>query len=78
MQISDTLSHAIFLAYSAIGFDIEPEDNEEAIELSIDADRLITFGGPEGEDAQTELRNLIVAHGYPSVLTALANEIQLM
>ena len=50
-------------------------DNECAVEMCIDADRLLLTGN---DAAQLVLRTAIAEHGYVSVLSALSAEIFLV
>ena len=75
MHISNTLTSAIFQVWQAIGPDcIEMVDgNEQAIEICIDADRLLpSMGLIETDHAWTEYRALCLLHGYRKVIEALA------
>lgn len=59
------------IAESASGF---CEDNESAVEMCIDANRLSTFASAESEQ---ELTNLVTKFGYKSVLTHLTKQVSL-
>ena len=77
MIISDNLKRAISYVWSQIGHDAGHElGNEDAIELSFDADRLVTIA--ENEAAQIELNALMKAYSYNTVLIELGEQINLM
>ena len=48
------------------------EDNEGCVEMVIDADRMSTFAGEEGEAAQRIIRELIRQYGYDQTLKFLS------
>jgi len=77
MNISTTLTSAIFTVWQAIAPDcIEVlTDNEEAIEICTDGDRLLPYMGfIETPHAWTEYRALCLVHGYRKVIEALAED----
>lgn len=77
MEISNNLKQAITFVWSQIGHDAGHElGNEDAIELSFDADRLVSVA--ENPAAQIELRALMRAHSYSAMLTELGEQIKLM
>jgi hypothetical protein len=77
MEISENLKQAISFVWSQIAHDAGHElGNEDAIEISFDADRLVSIA--ENPAAQIELRALMRAHSYSSVLEELGEQIKLM
>lgn len=74
-MISTNLKHAIYAVWNDIAYDISVGDNDEAVEVCIDAKRLDYFGHPE---AQTEVSALIDKHGYTETLEMLAKEVTLV
>lgn len=60
------------IAESASGF---CDDNESAIEMCIDANRLQTFGSTESEN---ELKKLIADHGFKAVIRELSKTVILV
>lgn len=75
MKISPDLKHAIQDLWSMIAWDVgHCDSNEEAVEICIDADRLMTYGFPQEDQ---EVTHLIQQYDYPTVLKALSREIQL-
>lgn len=57
---SDTLA-----SYEECG---ESPENEACVESCIDADRIVTFGGPNGKAAQDEFRAVVAKIGYTKAL----------
>jgi hypothetical protein len=57
--------------------DAEVSNSEEAIELVLDANRMTTLLGKEGEQADAVIGRAIDEHGYEKVLSFLAREIPL-
>jgi hypothetical protein len=78
--ISFLLSNAVRTTWYAIASDCDfvGGDNEAAVELCIDADRLLMYGGDSREMAAIELRKLIAQHTYAKVLSALSTKIALL
>lgn len=73
-------SRNLLQAISTTWGQIEPdcdfvEDNEGALEMVIDADRLITFTGNTA--AEAELHRLTMEYGYEQTLRALSQQITL-
>lgn len=50
---------------------------QEAMEVTLDADRLRTMGGKEGNGAMDTIQEAIHALGYPRVLKYLSKNIRL-
>lgn len=77
------LEGSIFTSWNAIACDMDFTGirknlwNAVAIETSIDADRMVTFGGERGKQAQEILRAGIDKHGYDKVLKFLTKNISL-
>lgn len=71
--VVDRLKTPMWDAWNYIGHDVYEMcegDNEVAIEMCIDADRLTTCA--EDEEAQLLVRALIAEHSYPKVLKFLS------
>lgn len=79
---------AIVRTWNAIGADYlgsvfdaygeSPEvGNEEAIEATIDANRVRTYGGPEGREIDELIHATVLANGYAATLSFLASKISL-
>jgi|APFre7841882654_1041346.scaffolds.fasta_scaffold315815_1 hypothetical protein len=68
----------IFDTWQQIGFDCQEfcEDNEQAVEMCIDADRLLLNG--DSPEANAAVMEACVEHGYRQVLAYLASKIQLV
>ena len=75
VAITETTIDAITSVYYAIAADMGPADNEEAIELCVDANRLQSNGFP---DAQTEINKLIEENGYMKTLKAISKKTTLV
>lgn len=75
---SPNLTRAIHQVWQDISPDCEGigNDNECAIEMCIDADRLVFTAGNQA--AQDELTALIQAHDYAAVLESLSSSIFLV
>jgi len=72
------LTNPIYAVWDQIAPDAEDfcdGDNECAVEMCIDADRLLMTGN---DAAQLVLRTAIAQHGYTSVLKALSSKIFLV
>lgn len=77
MNISDNLKRAITYVWGQIASDVGQDiDNEDAIELSFDADRLVSVA--ENPAAQAELTELVKTYTYSNVLVALGEQIALV
>lgn len=76
--VIDTLRPAIQASWNYIASDVYDlcSDEEEAIEMAIDADRLTTCA--EDADAQQLVRDLCAQHGYSATLKFLATHIKLL
>lgn len=76
--ISTALSDAIYETWQEISADAEVSSNADAIELCIDADRMTSNCGAEGEAADKELDELIKVHGISKVIKALCKAVDLV
>lgn len=82
-KISQVLVRAIHTTWQAIGCDAiaavqecgEEMGNEEAVEMCLDADRVATFGGKDGQAAQDEFRALVAEYGYVKSLSHVASSL---
>ena len=72
-----TVRMAIDATYDQIGSDLGADDDEQAIEGCLDADRLSAFAD-KGKEAYDILRPLYKEHGYVAVLKYLAKKIHLV
>lgn len=75
------LRPAIREAWNSIAHDVYDMcegDNECAMEMTFDADRLQTVQPLHGAKAQELVRALAVEHGYGKLLTFLSKNIQLL
>ena len=73
--VTARLKTPILATWNYIGHDVYEMcegDNECAIEMCIDADRLTTCG--KDEEATLFVRSLIKEHGYPRVLKFLSKQ----
>ncbi len=68
------VSPAIYAVWGGVAPDANCEDNEEALELVLDADRM-TYGGYPEQDALVEAA--IKEHGWTTVSRFLAKHIHL-
>jgi hypothetical protein len=68
--VVDQLRHPMWLVWNYIGSDCMVDDNECAIEMCIDADRLTTCA--EAPEADKLIGELIKEHGYNKVLKFLS------
>lgn len=78
MNISNELIHAIRSVWSQIvhdAMDVGVCDNEEALEMVLDANRLETFGH---EEEDKELHELFKQHGHTEVFCELNERVQLL
>lgn len=78
-NVSTVIVDAVCHTWQAIGGEF-PEDipNDEAIEMCLDADRILTFNeGVSGVIADSELQYLYVEHGYQDVMARLAFQVSL-
>jgi hypothetical protein len=72
MKFSREFVQAIHNTWQAIGSDVlesyascsEEPDNEAVVEGCIDADHIVTYGGPNGRAAQAEFRARVREIGY--------------
>ena len=72
------LKGPVYMVWDSIGYDAEEfcdGDNECAVEMCIDANRLTMYAN---DAAEVVLRNAIDTHGYKSVLKALSKAIILV
>lgn len=76
-EFSKQLISDIQVVWQAIAPDCAEfcEDNESAVEMCIDANRLATFANKSSDD---EVQKLSANYGYSTVLKALCNEITLV
>lgn len=79
------ISSMVHEVWQYIGSDAEPmcgDDNEGAIEVCLDADRLITCTRPASKEqaaaAQALLRTKFDQHGYIKVMKVLTKNIRLV
>jgi len=73
--ITPTLTSGIRQVWQQIGFDMPDDtDNEGAVEVCVDADRLTMLPSP---DANNEFRALVAQHGYPKTFRALCRSVRL-
>lgn len=71
------LTHAIYQTWGAVAADLPEEiDNQEAMEVCIDADRLESLGN--SWEANEILKDAIKMHGYSAVFDFLCSEIQVL
>ena len=77
MKTTDTelVRRAIYDVWNTIAYDVNACDNEEAVELCIDANRLAHYGHPEAEQEVDELCRRL---GYPDALRWLAARVHLL
>jgi hypothetical protein len=73
----------IWATWNAISPDAHCDDNEEAIELCLDADRLITtaqgtLAEKEALDADMAIDEAINKHSYEAVIKFLSKNVQLV
>lgn len=71
IELSPLLMTAVRTTWAAIAYDLGECDDEEAIEVCCDADRLEMFGGIAGKEANQELKVLCKAHGFRNVVAAI-------
>jgi hypothetical protein len=80
IELSDselaTLKTAFSRAWGAVASDVEPDDNDEAVEICIDADRLETYG--RSKEARLIVDRLANEHTYGAVLSFLSAKIRLV
>jgi len=75
-MLSKEFVQAVHSSWQAIGPDFleaceacgEELTNEAAVEGCIDADRIVMYGGKNGQAAQDEFRALATRIGYPGAL----------
>ena len=73
--VSQSLSAAVYRVWQQIGFDMpEDTDNECAVEVCLDADRLVSFGEAA---ADAEYRSMIAQYGYPVTFAALCKAVKI-
>jgi len=78
ITISKETLNAIAITWDYIAadaYEMCEDDNEIAVEMTIDAGRLKMNNYA---DAQNEVRSLINAHGYAPVLAAISKKLQLL
>jgi hypothetical protein len=83
MAYSKDLIQAVHNTWQAIGSDLlqacaecgEEPDNEGAVESCLDADRIVTYGGDKGAEAQVEFRARMAVVGYSKALSELARQL---
>jgi hypothetical protein len=78
LAVSYETRRAIISTWNGIASDAYEacdDDNEIAIELVIDANRLLSAGYP---DADREIRDLCMQYGFGVVCSALSKNIQLL
>lgn len=80
MEASEELQQAIQMTWEAIGsdcLDMAPEiDNEGALEMVLDADRMAMYGG--SNEAVDEYRRLLEEFGFAGTIRVLSKQIQLV
>jgi hypothetical protein len=76
-EFSRQLIDDVQTVWQAIASDCQEfcEDNESAVEMCIDANRLATFANKSSDD---EVQKLSTNYGYSVVIKALSNEITLV
>lgn len=76
--VSPALRQAILQVWNDIAPCVEAlaSDNTEAIEMCIDADRLVLLA--ESPEAQDEMRALVAYLGYPQALSFIASQITIV
>jgi hypothetical protein len=78
MQITDSTRFAILVTWDSIAsdaYELCEGDNEIAMELVLDANRLTSNGY---EEADLEISTLCAQHGFGAVRETLAKKIQLL
>ena len=75
------LKYALRLSWEYVAQDLDEEDynsctNRDAIEIAIDADRLLMLGNDK--EAHAYLRECIVNHGYEAVLDFLSENVRVL
>lgn len=83
MAFSKELIRAVNATWQAIASDVlqacaecgDEPDNEGAVEMCIDADRIVMYGGEEGQAAQNEFRARSAQIGYTPALKELAAQL---
>lgn len=75
IQILPEIISAIYSVWREICWDVSVDDNEEALELVIDANRLSFHGYQKEEEA---LNTLILSKGLPPVAAAIAARVKLV
>lgn len=78
ITISDNLYDRICDVWDQLGPHLGPEDNYEAIELCLYADRLTRCCGELGADAQLEVHELYRIHGRPAVIMSIHEDLRLV
>lgn len=76
----EILRHPLHHVWNSIGYDMQEVCSESGdvidaayiIEVCIDANRLSTYGGDDGEAADKVVLQLIKEHGYRNVVKFLA------
>ena len=83
--LAELLRPAIMNVWDQIGSDVmalvtDPGEieNAGAIEMCVDADRLRTMGGKDGEVSDVLLEAAHSKHGWDAVIEALSNSIDLI
>ena len=83
--LAELIKPSILQVWDAIGSDVlalvtDPGEleNAGAIEMCVDADRLRTMGGKDGEVADMLLEDAHSKHGWDDVIEALSNSIDLI
>ena len=77
----DKLKDALNTSWQYVAQDLSDEDYEsytniDAIEIAIDADRLLLLGNDK--EAHSYLRECILAHGYGAVIKFLGENVQVL
>lgn len=83
MAFSKELIRAVNNVWAQIGNDVEQcaaecgetVTHDECVESCVDADRLSSMGGVNGQAADKEFRGYVQAHGYTKALNDLCKQI---
>lgn len=78
-EFIDLIREPLYQSWAAVEPDAEEaSDNEYAVEIAMDANRLSYFGGPEGKVAEEALMALLPVHGWAKVVSFVAKHVHLV
>jgi hypothetical protein len=74
------VKRALQRVWNAIASDVAGyvEDNEEAVRMAIDCDRLLRYGGPDGSFAHELVGRAALANGYQALVDELTDMVPLL